>query len=149
MRDYYLDDFKPGDTFTSPSYTLSEEELLAFARSYDPQPFHLDHAAGAASDFGALVAGGFQTAALTWALALKTGLFDRCAVAGLGVDELRWPKPVRPGDTLTCRFEVLATRKSGSRPGTGIAVSRFDLFNQHDERVFTMRMAQLLKTRPA
>jgi acyl dehydratase len=148
MRDYYLEDLKPGDVFSSPRFTLSEQQLLDFARSYDPQPFHLDHAAGAASAFGALVAGGFQTAALSWALALKTGVFDKCALAGLGVDALRWPKPVCAGDTLTCRFEVLEVRKSASRPDAGIATSRFDLFNQRDELVFTMRMTQLLKCRP-
>lgn len=147
MRDYYLDDLNPGDKFTSPSFVLTEQDLIGFARSYDPQPFHLDAQAGAASHFGALVAGGFQTAALAWALALKTGVFTKCALAGLGVDGLRWPRPVRAGDTLTCRFEVLEARKSASRPGQGIAVSRFDLFNQDDELVFTMRMAQLLKCR--
>lgn len=76
-------------------------------------------------------------------------MFIKCALAGLGIDGLRWLKPVRAGDTLTCRFEVLETRMSSSRPGQGIAVSRFDLFNQSDELVFTMRMAQLLKCREA
>jgi acyl dehydratase len=147
MRDYYFDDLAPGDTFTSSSFTLTEQELLEFARKYDAQPFHIDAEAAASSHFGGLVAGGFQTAALAWALALRTGVFTKCALAGFGVDGLRWFKPVRPGDTLTCRFEVLETRISSSRPGQGIAVPRFDLFNQNNDLVFTMRLALLLKCR--
>jgi acyl dehydratase len=149
MRDYYLDDLRPGDTFTSPSFTLTDQEVIAFAEKYDPQPFHLDAEAAAATHFGGLVASGFQTAALAWGLAIKTGVFNKMAMAGLGIEGLRWLKPVRAGDTLTCRFEVLETRGSSSRPSQGIAVSRYDLINQHDELVFTMRMAQLLKCREA
>jgi acyl dehydratase len=149
MRDYYLDDLKPGDKFTSPSFTLTEQELIEFARIYDPQPFHVDAEVARASHFGGLVAGGFQTAALAWGLAVKSGVFSKCSVAGLGVDGLRWLKPVGPGDTLICRFEVLETRRSSSKPGHGIAITRFDLFNQHDEIVFTMRSSQMLKYREA
>jgi len=147
MRDYYFEDLKLGDTFTSPSVALTDQEMIAFAEKYDPQPFHLNAEAAAATHFGGLVAGGFQTAALAWGLALKTGVFQKMALAGLGIDGLRWIKPVRVGDTLTCRFEVLETRRSSSKPGQGIAVSRFDLINQYDDLVFTMRMAQLLKCR--
>ncbi len=148
MADYFFDDVKPGDTFTSPSFVLTEEELTGFARTYDPQPFHVDAKAAAATHFGGLVAGGFQTAALTWMLALRTEVFRECAIAGLGIEKLRWLKPVRPGDTLTCRFEALQTRLSSSRPDVGIATWRFDLINQRDELVLTMRMSQLLKRRP-
>ena len=149
MHDYYLDDLRPGDTFTSPSFTLTDQDVIAFAEKYDPQPFHLSAEAAAATHFGGLVAGGFQTAALAWWLAIKTGVFKKMSIAGLGIDGLRWLKPVRAGDTLTCQFQVLETRGSSSRPGQGIAVSRFDLINQHDDLVFTMRMAQLLKCREA
>lgn len=149
MRDYYLDDLRPGDTFTSPGVTVSDQDIIAFARDYDPQPFHLDPAAAASSHFGVLVAGGFQTAALAWALAQKTGVYRTCALAGLGIDGLRWLAPLRAGDTLRCRFEILEKRLSASRPGQGIAVTRFDLINQADELIFTMRMSQLLKCREA
>lgn len=149
MRDYYLDDLVPGDTFASTSFILTEQELIEFARNYDPQPFHLDAEAAASTHFGGLVAGGFQTAALAWALAFRTGVFSKCVLAGLGVDGLRWLKPVRAGDRLTCRFEVLEARISSSRPGQGIAVWRFDLSNQNDDVVFTMRLALLLKCREA
>jgi acyl dehydratase len=147
MRDYYFDDLKPGKTFTSPSLVLTEQDMIEFAKVYDPQPFHLDRNAAKASVFGGLVAGGFQTAALTWALAQRTGVFRKSNLAGLGVDGLRWRKPVRAGDALTCRFEVLKKRKSLSRPGQGIVEWRFDVYNQRDEIVLTMRMSQLLKCR--
>jgi len=149
MRDYYFEDLNPGDKFTSPGFTLTAQDLIEFARKYDPQPFHMDPEAAEASHFGALVAPGFQTAALSWALAIKTGIFRKSALAGLGVEGLQWLKPVRAGDILTCRFEILETRVSSSRPGTGIAVSRFDLFNQDGDLAFTMRMTQLLKCREA
>jgi acyl dehydratase len=149
MRDYYLDDLKPGDAFSSPSLVLTEQDLIEFAEKYDPQPFHLDRDAAKASHFGELVAGGFQTAALAWALAQRTGVFRKCSLAGVGIDGLRWRKPVYAGDTLTCRFALLKTRISSSRPGQGIAVWRFDVSNQCDEIALTMRMTQLLKCREA
>ncbi len=149
VRDYYLDDLRPGDKFTSSSLVLTEEELTEYGRRYDPMPFHVDTKAAASSHFGGLVAAGLQTAALTWLLALRTGVFTKCGLAGLGIDGLRWLKPVRSGDKLTCRFEVLERRLSSSRPGQGIAIIRHDLFNQQDDIVFTMRTAHLLSCRPA
>ncbi len=149
VRDYYLDDLKPGDKFTSSSLVFSEEQLIEYGRNYDPMPFHVDTKAAAASIFGGLVAAGLQTAALAWLLAVRTGVFTKCGLAGLGIDGLRWLKPVRPGDELTCHFEVLETRLSSSRPGQGIAVFRHNLFNQHDDIVFTMRTTHLLSCRPA
>jgi len=142
MRDYYLDDLKPGDV---PSLVLTEKDVTEFSEKYDPQPFHLDRDAAKASHFGGLVAGGFQTAALAWALAQRTGVFRKCSLAGIGIDGLHWHKPVWAGDALTCRFELLKKRISSSRPGQGIAVWRFDVFNQRDKIVLTMRMTQLLK----
>jgi|SRR5664279_6278485 acyl dehydratase len=147
MRDYYLDDLNPGDVFTSPSFELTEKDVIEFAEKYDPQPFHLDRDAAKASHFGGLVAGGFQTAALAWALAQRTGVYRKCALAGIGIDRLRWRKPVWAGDVLTCRFMLLKKRISSSRPGQGIAKCRFDVFNQRDEIVLTMDMTQLLKCR--
>jgi acyl dehydratase len=149
MRDYYLDDLKPGDAFSSPSLVLTEQDVIEFAEKYDPQPFHVDRDAAKSSHFGGLVAGGFQTAALAWALAQRTGVFSKCSLAGIGIDALHWRKPVRAGDTLTCRFELLKKRISSSRPGQGIAVWRFDVFNQRNEIVLTMHMKQLLKCRQA
>lgn len=149
MRDYYFDDFKTGDAFSSPSLVLTEQDLIEFAKKYDPQPFHLDRDAAKSSHFGGLVAGGFQTAALAWTLAQRTGVFRKCSLAGIGIDGLHWRKPVLAGDALTCRFELLKKRVLSSRPGQGIAVWRFDVLNQRDEIVLTMHMTQLLKCREA
>jgi acyl dehydratase len=149
MRDYYLDDLKPGDAFRSPSLVLTEQDVVEFAEKYDPQPFHLDRDAAKSTHFGGLVASGFQIAALAWALAQRTGVFSKCSLAGIGIDGLNWRKPVCAGDALTCGFELLKKRISSSRPGQGIAVWRFDVFNQRDEIVLTMQMTQLLKCREA
>jgi acyl dehydratase len=102
MSTYYLEDFTPGTRITTPSFTLREDELLDFAHKYDPQPFHTDAEAAKGSVFGGLVAGGFQTAALAWRLALRTGCFEHSAMAGIGIDELRWLRPLRVDDTVSC-----------------------------------------------
>jgi acyl dehydratase len=148
VTDYYLEDFEPGRTHTSPAHTVSEQEALDFARRYDPQYFHLDPVAARDSVFGGLVLGGFQTAALTWALVQRTGMFERSALAGIGVDELRWHEPVRPGDTLRCEFALLDARPSRSRSDRGVARFRYELKNQRDETVLSLTIVQLLRRRP-
>src|SRR5690349_4010102 len=90
VADYYLEDFEPGRIYASSTRTVSEAEAVDFARRYDAQYFHLDPVAARDSVFGGLVLGGFQTAAIAWALVLETGMFARSALAGIGVDELRW-----------------------------------------------------------
>jgi len=121
LADYYLDDFEPGHTHTSPTQTISEEEALAFARRYDPQYFHLDPVAARDSVFGGIVLGGFQTAALAWTLVLRTGMFDKSAIAGIGLDELRWSRPARPRESLRCRYGRLAARPSRTQRDREIA----------------------------
>lgn len=148
-RDWYLDDFAPDVGYVSPARTITEEEAIAFARRYDPQYFHTDPDAARASDFGGLVCGGFQTAALAWALVLESRMFDQCPIAGIGVDELRWLAPVRPGDTLRCRFTLLEARRSERKPDRGVARFRYELVNQDERVVMTLVMIQLLKYRPA
>jgi acyl dehydratase len=147
VTDYYLEDFEPGRTYASPTHTVSEEEALAFATRYDPQYFHLDPVAARESVFGGLVLGGFQTAALSWALVLRSGMFDKCAMAGIGLDEVRWPSAVSPGDTLRCDFTLLDARPSKSRPEGGIARFRYVMKNQREEIVLSLIMIQLLRRR--
>ena len=149
MADYYLDDFEPGHTYTSPTQTISEEEALAFARRYDPQYFHLDPVAARDSVFGGIVLGGFQTAALAWTLVLRTGMFDKSALAGIGLDELRWHKPVRPGESLRCEFTLLDARPSRTQRDRGIARFRYEVKNQRDEIVLSLVMIQMLRRRPS
>lgn len=148
-RAHYLEDFRPGVTYVSPARTVSQEEAVAFAQAYDPQYFHTDPVRARESAFGELVCGGFQTAALAWALVLESRLFDQCPIAGIGVDELRWRLPVKPGDTLRCRFTLLDARDSGSRADRGIARFRFDVVNQNDRTAMTLVLTQLLRKRPA
>jgi acyl dehydratase len=146
--EYYLEDFLPGVTHVSPPHTVSEEEAIDFARRYDPQYFHTDPVAARDSAFGELVCGGFQTAALSWALVLKSGMFDHCALAGLGVDELRWLAPVRPGDTLRCRFTLLEARLSATKTDRGVGRFRYEVVDQGERTVLTLVITQLLRRRP-
>ena len=149
MADYYLEDFEPGRTYASPTHTISEEEALGFARRYDPQYFHLDPIAARDSVFGGVVIGGFQTAALAWALVQRTGMFEKSAMAGIGVDELRWHKPVRPGETLRCLFSLLDARASRTHDDRGVARFRYEVRNQRNEIVLSLIMIQMLRRRPA
>ncbi len=148
MADYYLEDFEPGRAYSSPTQTISEEEALDFARRYDPQYFHLDPVAARNSVFGGVVLGGFQTAALAWALVLRSGMFDRSAMAGIGLDDLRWHKPVRPGESLRCEFTLLDARPSRTHSDRGVARFRYEMKNQHDEIVLSLVMIQMLRRRP-
>ena len=148
MADYYLEDFEPGRTYTSPSLTVTDAEAVDFARRYDPQYFHLDPVAARDSVFGGLVLGGFQTAAISWALVQQTRMFDASALAGIGVDELRWHKPVRPGDTLRCDFTLIDARASRTQDDRGIVRFRYELKNQRDELVLSLVIIQLLRRRP-
>lgn len=148
MADYYLEDWQAGRTYTSPAHTVTEAEALDFARRYDPQYFHLDPVAARDSVFGGLVLGGFQTAALTWALVQRSGMFERSALAGIGVDELRWRQPVRPGDTLRCDFTLIDARASRTQADRGVARFRYELKNQRDETVLSLVIIQLLRRRP-
>jgi acyl dehydratase len=148
LADYYLEDFEIGRTYSSREQTVSEEEALDFARRYDPQYFHLDPVAARNSVFGGLVLGGFQTAAISWALVQQTQMFDASAMAGIGIDELRWHKPVHPGDTLRCDFTLLEARTSRTQNDRGIARFRYELKNQRDEIVLSLVIIQMLRRRP-
>ena len=148
MSDLYFDDFKPGDRFESPGKTLSESEILDFAFRYDPQPIHMD--VGAANDgpYGGLIASGFQTLVVGFRMLWQTGVLNAASLGSPGMDELRWLKPVRPGDTLRTVIEVLESRPSKSKPDRGVCRLKWDVLNQHDETVLTMTSIQILARRP-
>ena len=148
MSDLYFEDFKPGDRFESAGKTLSESEILEFAFRYDPQPNHLD--VGAANDgaFGGLIASGFQTLVVAFRMLWQTGVFAAASLGSPGADELRWLKPVRPGDTLRAVIEVVETRPSNSKPDRGICRVKWQVYNQHDDVVMTMTTIQILARRP-
>ena len=131
----YFEDFYPGRKFTSGrSYKVTAEEIKEFAERYDPQPFHLDEAAGESSFFKGLAASGWLTAAIVMRLRVES-IRVAGGMIGAGVEEMRWLQPVRPGDQLRTESETLSTRHSQSRPTFGIVRSRTTVFNQRDEVV--------------
>src|SRR3954447_14427515 len=137
MSARYFDDLKPGDRFVSDSFTVTESQLIEFAHKFDPQMFHLDTKTAERSIFKGLVASGWHTAAITMRLFVKTLNFAEGAI-GLGVDELRWPHAVRPGDVLRVKVEITETRSSKSKPGFGIIRLRNVMTNQDGEVVQSM-----------
>ena len=130
----HLDDLRPGQVFASGSTVVDADMIHRFAAEYDPQPFHLDDAAAQSTLFRGLAASGWHTAALTMRL-LVGGLPLSGGIVGAGMDELRWPTPVRPGDTLHLHVEVLEVRRSQSRPERGMAKLRVTTLNGRDEPV--------------
>jgi acyl dehydratase len=144
----YFEDLNAGDVFELGEVQLSEPEILEFARRFDPQPFHLDHEAAARSIFGGLVASGWHTGSAFMGLLVRGFLHDVASLGAGGLDELRWLKPVRPGDLLRGRYTVLSKRPSASRPDRGTVVGLGELFNQAGERVFFIRWPALIGTRP-
>jgi acyl dehydratase len=148
MTTLHLDDFAPGQVHRLGRRTVSRDEIVAFARDWDPQPFHLDEQAASASIYGGLIASGWHTACVFMRL-FADGLLNRAAAMGSpGIDELRWLKPVRPGDTLEARLEVLEVRPSRSRPDRGIVRLRSVLTNQDQEEVLSFIGNVMFRRRP-
>jgi acyl dehydratase len=133
----YLEDFAVGQTFRSGRLRIDGQRARAFAAEFDPQPFHLDEAAARDSIFGELTASGWHTAAVTMRLLVETELKPVGGLVGAGLDECRWPRPVRPGDELRVECEVIDVRPSKSRPTQGLMKVRTTTLNQDDEAVLT------------
>jgi acyl dehydratase len=135
MSGLYFEDFSVGQKFTTGSVTVTEDAIKAYAREYDPQPFHLDDAAAKDTLFGGLAASGWHTSALTMRLCVDSPLKPVNGIIGAGMEELRWPKPTRPGDVLHVEAEVMETRTSKSRPEIGLVKMRITTYNQSKEAV--------------
>jgi acyl dehydratase len=134
----YFDDIAVGERIDLGTTRATEAEILAFARDFDPQPFHVDPTAAEQSIYGGLIASGWHTCALYMRL-LATGFLNHTASLGSpGVDEVRWPRPVRPGDTLHGELEILEARPSASRPDRGILRSRGSLTTDAGDVVLTV-----------
>jgi acyl dehydratase len=131
----YLEDFEVGQTFGSGRLRIDKERIFAFAAEFDPQPFHLDEAAARHSIFGGLAASGWHTAAVTMRLLFDSDLRPAGGIIGAGLDECRWPRPVRPGDELRIECEVIEVRRSKSRPEQGLIKLRTATLNQDGETV--------------
>ncbi len=146
----YFEDIAIGAKASFGSYQVTREEVIDFASRYDPQPFHLSDEAAAQTHFGRLSASGWHTCAMVMSMIVANLKNNKQAGLGSpGVDELRWLKPVYPGDTLRCETEVIEKRQSQSRPEMGIFKSRMTVFNQDDIAVMSMVSNGLIATRPA
>ena len=146
MSERYFDDLTQGDRFKSATYEVTEEQIISFAREFDPQPFHLDSAVARQTMFKGLIASGWHTAAITMRLFVQTLNFAEGAI-GLGVDELRWPNAVRPSDVLQVETEIVDLRVSRSKPSHGIVRLRNVTVNQRGEIVQTMSASALVLRR--
>jgi acyl dehydratase len=146
---YYWEDFKVGEVSEMGRRTVDKEEIIAFARQFDPQVFHVDEAAAKASMFGGLIASGWHTVSMVMRMMCDSYLLDSASLGSPGVDHVKWLKPVRPGDTIRAMRTVLESRRSASRPEIGIVKTLWQVFNQNDELVMTMEGYGMFKVRGA
>ena len=142
---YYWEDFSPGQVREGGSVTLSEEEIIEFASKYDPQPFHVDRELAKQSVFGGLIASGWHTASIYMRMLCDLYLLETAGLGSPGIDELRWVKPVRPGDTLRGRAEVLGVRPS-SKGGRGFVNFKCEIF-RGDDKVLSFTTWPIFATR--
>lgn len=147
-RARWFEDFRLGETFETASMEVTEDMILAFARDYDPQPFHLNREAAERSHYGGLIASGYQTAAISFRLFVDTGVLRACGMGGPGIESLRWHRPVRPGDRLRVRVTVASLRASDSRKDRGYVDFDFETFNQDGALVASHRLHNILARRP-
>lgn len=147
MTDIHFDDLYPGQRFVTSAMTISETQILDFARVYDPQPFHINAEAAKQTEFGGLIASGFHTLTLSFSLFFRLGIFSAANLGSPGMEEIRWLKPLRPGDTIHAEAEVTALKASQSKPDRGIVTMRHDTFNQDGSLILTVICLHRLKRR--
>lgn len=145
---WYFEDFEPGKVIDVGSRTVPEEEIIEFASKYDPQPFHVDKAAAEKSIYGGLIASGWHTCAMIMRLMVDGFLRESASLGSPGVEEIRWIKPVRAGDTLHVTTTALEVRPSGSKPDRGVVVTLWQAKNQHGELVATVKGMGMFRRRP-
>ena len=144
----FFDDYAPGTTYDCGSVGVDQAEIISFAEEFDPQPFHVDPVAAASGPFGGLVACGWHTSALAMRLVVDNYLSAEASLGSAGLDELRWPYPVRPGDTLRVRVTVLEARRSLSKPDRGIVKSVIETVNQDGQTVMRATGVNFLRVGP-
>ena len=149
MSDLFFDDFEIGQSFRTRGATLSEAQILDFAFQYDPQPFHLDLQAARESPYGGLIASGFQTLLVAFRVFYQEKIINACSIGSPGMESVRWLLPVRPGDTLTVRAEVLDKRPSKSKPDRGVLKMHYEVMNQVEETVMTFEITHIFLRRAA
>ncbi len=144
----YFDDYLPGASYDCGSVSVSEAEIISFATQFDPQPFHVDPAAAARGPFGGLIASGWHTAALVMRQLVEYYLSAEASLGSPGLDEMRWPYPVRPGDTLRVRAAAVEARRSLSKPDRGILKTAIEAVNQDGRTVMRAIATNFLRVRP-
>lgn len=150
MSAYFLEDLVPGATYEFGQTTVTETAIIEFAKQFDPQPFHLDHAAAQTSPFKGLIASGWHTASMTMRMLVDHLLGPNSGSIGSpGIDELRWVKPVRPGDTLRVSAQIVDVTPSRSKPDRGTVRVKYNVINQHQETVMTMVGLTMFLRRPS
>jgi acyl dehydratase len=149
VQERYFDDYQVGISDEFGSMTVVQEEVIDFGRRFDPQPFHTDPVAAEQSVFGGLIASGWHTAGLMMRLLVEHYISPTASLGSPGIDELRWLKPVRPGDVLSIRVTVLEANRSRSKPDRGIVRSQVEVLNQRREVVMSLKGINLLRCREA
>jgi acyl dehydratase len=145
----YWEDFPAGETVEMGTHTFTEAEIIAFAKQFDPQPFHIDAEAAKNSFFKGLIASGWHTCSVAMRLMVDKYVGRSASLGSPGLDNIRWLAPVRAGDTITYRRKTLAVRPSESKPGIGLVQSRWEATNQRGEVVMTMEGWGMFRRRPA
>jgi acyl dehydratase len=148
LDDRYFEDYAPGAIYEYGYLTVTEEEILRFAGAFDPQPIHLDPQYAAAGPFGGLIASGWHTGAVFTRLYVDHYVSRVASLASPGVDELRWPAPVRPGDTVRMRVTIMEARVSRSKPDRGLVRTRGQLINAHNQDVLRLDLMNFFARRP-
>lgn len=146
-KERFFEDFSPGEVTEFGDYLITEEEILEYARRYDPQPFHIDRKAAAESIFGGLIASGWMTGSIMMRLLVEHFISPVSGMGSPGVDEVRWPKPVRAGDRLRVRITTIEAKRSQSKPDRGIIQVQQEMINQHGDTVMSLRGTSFLKCR--
>ena len=144
----YFEDFHPGQVIDLGSKTVSEAEIIAFARQFDPQPFHVDHDAAAESIFKSVIASGWHTCSMMMRMVVDGLMCEASSMGSPGVDGIRWMQPVRAGDTLSVSYETIKVKASASRPDRGVVWSKWTATNQHGEAVCTIEGMGMFGRRP-
>jgi len=145
----YFEDFVVGSVREVGSYTVTEEEIVTFARQYDPQPFHIDKEAAKQSIYGGLISSGWMTCAIMMRLLVTSATGKTSSMGSPGLDEVRWIKPVYAGDTIHMVLRVLESRPSGSKPDRGVVMTQWEATNQRGELVCTVKGMGMYGRRPA
>ncbi|MBX3592777.1 MAG: MaoC family dehydratase [Burkholderiaceae bacterium] len=146
-KERYFEDFRPGEVIEFGDYLVTEEEIVEFARRYDPQPFHVDRKAAAESIYGGLIASGWMTGSIMMRLLVDHFIAPASSMGSPGVDEVRWSRPVRPGDRLHVRVTIVDTKRSQSKPDRGIVQVQQEMINQQGDTVMSLRGMSLSKCR--